>query len=198
MQYLKRRPLFQISASEMKFVCFATVVCFLQLQANCTAESLVKFQGVISVIEEKRLQLSEHKFFDFLRDESIPERRRMVFVPYWTFYALTAADILDSWIRVPEPKNELELRINVFVEEDNFHYNLFLHDVEAVLGYSVDKFGQLIVQFMHVIYTCSINTCVHVVVRHFVFVKLPPRFPTTSRPTFTVIVLGRRMYVRCK
>ena len=128
----------------MNFFWFVVAVYVLQLQANCGAESLVKFQEVINVIQEKRLELSEHKFFEFLRDESIPERRRMTFVPYWTFYSLTAADILDSWIRIPEPKNDLERRINAFIGEDNFHYNFFLHDVETVLGYSVDKFGLLV------------------------------------------------------
>ena len=103
-----------------------------------------KFEDVVTVIEQKRLELSGHAFFSFLRDESIPETKRMSFIPYWTYYALSFADILDSWVRIPEPKNELEHRINVFVNEDNFHYNLFLHDLEEVLDYSLKKFGERI------------------------------------------------------
>ena len=123
----------------MNFLWFATAVCcLLQLQTNCAA---VKFQEVMDVIKEKRMDLSKHKFFEFLRDESIPERRRMTFAPYWTTFVLGGTDVLDNWIRVPEQKNDLELRINAFADEECFHYNLFLHDVETVLGCSVEKFG---------------------------------------------------------
>lgn len=99
------------------------------------------FKEVIDVIEEKREELSHHELFKYLADESIPSAKRMQFVPYWTYFALAAADVLDSWIRIPNPQTELERRVNVFIDEDNFHYNLFIHDVETVLGYTPSRFG---------------------------------------------------------
>lgn len=99
------------------------------------------FKEVIDVIEEKREELSRHDLFKYVADESIPAVKRMQFVPYWTYFALAAADVLDSWIRIPNPQTELERRVNVFIDEDNFHYNLFIHDVENVLGYTPKRFG---------------------------------------------------------
>ena len=148
----------------MKFLWFATAVCLLQLQAACEA---AKFKEVMDVINEKRLELSGHKFFEFLRDETIPERRRMTFAPYWTTFVLGGTDVLDNWIRVPEPKNDLERRINAFVEEECFHYNFFLHDVESVLGCTVNKFGMFTCSSVHILaavllYTMVQHALVHI------------------------------------
>ena len=109
----------------------------------CTSGSATRhtFQEVMDVIEVKQKELSRHELFKYLADESIPATKRLQFVPYWTYFALAAADVLDSWFRIPNPKTELERRVNVFIDEDNFHYNLFLHDVETVLGYTPSRFG---------------------------------------------------------
>lgn len=99
------------------------------------------FQEVMDVIVEKQQKLSQHDFFKYLSDESIPASKRIRFVPYWSYFALAAADVLDCWIRIPNPQSELERRVNAFIDEDNFHYNLFLYDVEDVLGYTPSRFG---------------------------------------------------------
>jgi len=126
------------------------VVAFLLVLACLPIGDAAEFSEVISVIEEKRLELSKHKFFAMLSDESIPATKRMSFAPYWTFFALDAADVLDSWIWIQTPQNELERRINAFVEEDNFHYNLFLHDVEDVLGFTIDHYGSYAAVMRHI------------------------------------------------
>ena len=100
-----------------------------------------KYQTVLDEIARRREVLANHPLFAFLADDSVTPVRRMRFAPYWTFFAMGAADIIDTWIRYEHPKNELEERINRFVDEDDFHYNLFLHDVEHVLGYGSDRFG---------------------------------------------------------
>lgn len=102
---------------------------------------LVKFSDIISVIAEKREVVSQHKFFQMLADSTISYSKRMSFIPYWSYFAMTFADLLDSWLYVPDASSDLEKRVNTFVSEDNFHYNLFLHDVEMVLHYTVDQFG---------------------------------------------------------
>jgi hypothetical protein len=110
------------------------------VDSGCFAE-LHRFQEVIDVMEEKRLELSHHELFKFIADESIPASKRIQFAPYWTYFALAAANVTDNWIRIPNPQSELEYRVNVCIDEDNFHYNLFLHDIENVLGYTPSHFG---------------------------------------------------------
>ena len=141
----------------MKLLLFALGFIFLlQFAAETLAErkeieeELHLFQEVIDEIEVHRADLSKHAFVNMLADESIPVRKRMQFAPYWTFFAVAGADLLDSWLRIPEPKTELEKKVNVFIEEDNFHYNLFLHDVEKILGYSVDRYGSYEAVMRHV------------------------------------------------
>lgn len=107
------------------------------------------FQEVIDVVIQKRMEISQHSFFKYLSDESIPVTKRMQFVPYWTYYAMTFADIVDNWVRIPDPHTELDHRINSFADEDNFHYNLFLHDVEVVLKYTLDRFGSYAAVLRH-------------------------------------------------
>ena len=99
------------------------------------------FQAVMDAIEEKSARLAHHEFFKFLSNDSVPAKKRMQFMPYWTYFSMVGSDLLDSWFRIPNPQTDLEHRVNVFIDEDNFHYNLFLYDVEKVLGYTTSNFG---------------------------------------------------------
>lgn len=124
----------------MKFLQLTQVILVFALltQVGCKTAT---FQDVIDVIIEKREDISKHPFFALLSNESIPVQKRMQFIPYWTYFAMTFADVADNWIRIPEPQSELEERVNAFANEDNFHYNLFLHDVELVMGYTLERYG---------------------------------------------------------
>lgn len=108
------------------------------------------FQEVIDAIEEKSAELSHHKLFKYLSDDSVPAKKRMQFMPYWTYFSMAGSDLLDSWFRIPNPQTELEHRVNTFINEDNFHYNLFLYDVEQVLGYSTSDFGSYTAVLRHI------------------------------------------------
>lgn len=107
------------------------------------------FQEVMDTIEAKSAELSQHELFRFLADDSVPARKRMQFIPYWTYFSMAGSDLLDNWFRIPNPTTELEHRVNVFIDEDNFHYNLFLYDVENV-GYTVDDFGSYTAVLRHI------------------------------------------------
>lgn len=111
--------------------------------------SRLLFSDVISVCKQRQEKMSQHPFLKMLADQSIPARQRMTFAPYWAFFAMAAADVLDTWIYIPNPQTELEERINMFVEEEGFHYNLFLHDMEQVLGYTPDRFGSFSAVMRH-------------------------------------------------
>ena len=99
------------------------------------------FQEVMDVIEKKSEKLSQHHFFKYLADKSVPASKRLQFMPYWTFFSMAASDVLDNWIRVQNPQTELEYRINAFIAEDNWHYNFFVHDMDNVLKYTINDFG---------------------------------------------------------
>jgi AraC-like DNA-binding protein len=122
-------------------VYLAAAILLISIVSSSSFAELHRFQEVIDVIEEKRLELSNHELFKFIADESIPASKRIQFAPYWTYFALAAADVTDNWIHIPNPQSELEYRVNVCIDEDNFHYNLFLHDIESVLGCSPSHFG---------------------------------------------------------
>lgn len=118
----------------------ALLACF-PPPAHGTTEEEHTFREVIDVVVQKREAISQHNFFKYLADETIPVTKRMQFTPYWTYFAMTFADIADNWLRIRNPTTELEHRINAFADEDSFHYNLFLHDTEVALGYTLDRFG---------------------------------------------------------
>ena len=133
-------------------LCFAAIALtvLLTLLVSAQGESdKVLFREIVADMEEKDVKISQHPFFRWLGDESIPARRRMTFVPYWAYFALSFADVVNTWVYVPNPKNELEERINTYIREDNFHYNFFLHDVENVLGYTLDRYGSFAAVMRH-------------------------------------------------
>lgn len=128
---------------ESKRVLYSLVaVLLLAVTTTCRAEEeKVLYQEIIDDMEIKSDKIRSHPFMDFLRDESIPARRRMSFAPYLTYLAVSFADIVDTWLYVPNPTNELQERINIYVNEDDSHYNLLLHDIEKVLGYGIERYG---------------------------------------------------------
>ena len=120
------------SISLAAFVLAATIYC---------STSAGNFQQVMNLIDEKSDLLSQHHFFNFMANKSIPADKRLQFMPYWTFFSMGASDILDNWIRVQNPQTELEHRINAFIAEDNWHYNFFIHDMDNILKYTISDFG---------------------------------------------------------
>ena len=93
--------------------------------------------------------LSDHRFLKMLADSSLPQEKRMSFMPYFAYFAMSFSDIMDSWIYFENPQNEIEERINVAVSEDDFHYNFFLRDMEAVSGYTIDRYGSYAAVMRH-------------------------------------------------
>lgn len=137
----------------MKGALYLAVIAYALLAASISAQEendTILFQEIISDMEEKSKKIHQHPILDFIGDDSIPARRRMAFAPYLTYFALAFADIVDTWLYVPNPQNELEERINMYITEDNFHYNFLLHDIENVLGYTLDRYGSYAAVMRHV------------------------------------------------
>ncbi|XP_031570407.1 uncharacterized protein LOC116304766 [Actinia tenebrosa] len=114
------------------------------LPPNDNQQSCCSFADVLALIEKERARMSEtNPLFPLLRDESIPPKQRLAFAPYMLYFSIGCPDILTYWMRIDKPEHELsdiEKRVNTFVNEDNFHYNFYLRDLET-LGWSLDKFG---------------------------------------------------------
>ena len=134
-------------ASLGRSLLFAAIAFSILSLRACNA---AKYRDVLDVIEKWQETLSKHPFFAYLADESISPKRRLQFMPYWTYFAVNGADILDNWIRIENPTSELEERVNTFVNEDSFHYNFFLHDLEKVLGYTLDRYGSFEAVVRHI------------------------------------------------
>ena len=129
------------------------VICYIALSllfALTSAQDTVLFGEITSQLDALVKDLFNNPFFVRLADENIPIRSRMTVVPYWTYFSMSFADVVDTWFSIPNPKNELEERVNVYVAEDSFHYNFFLHDVENVLGYNLDRYGSFAAVMRHV------------------------------------------------
>ena len=109
----------------------------------------IVFQEIIDDMEVKSDKMRQHPLLDFLRDESIPPRRRLQFAPYLTYLVMSFSDIVDTWLYYENPQNDLEERVNVYINEDDFHYNLILHDIEH-LGYTLDRYGTYTAVMRHV------------------------------------------------
>ena len=130
----------------MKGAVIAVVLTLVSVKGGGAA----RFGEITSQLDAKVEELFRQPFFLRLSDESIPIRRRMTFIPYWTYFAMGFADACDTWFAIENPQSELEERVNVYVAEDSFHYNFFLHDVERVLGYTLDRYGSYAAVMRHV------------------------------------------------
>jgi len=102
------------------------------------------FSDVVKYIDEKRMQMRESvQLFETLRDSSISKRQRLMFVPYMLFFTLGSPDLKTLMMRLDRPEHELDLpqrKTNAFIQEDNFHYNYYLRDLER-LGFDMACFG---------------------------------------------------------
>jgi len=101
---------------------------------------LKRMKEVLDRIHLYNKQLGDHPFWKFLGDESIPAKKRLSFLPYMTYFTMTFADILDTYMKIENPKTDLEYMVNKFCGEDDFHYNFIFSDLKT-LGYTLDRYG---------------------------------------------------------
>jgi len=117
----------------------------IQIQAGSQLQAESKcFSDVVKYIDEKRMQMCQSvQLFETLRDSSLSKRQRLMFVPYMLFFTLGSPDLKTLMMRIDRPESELDLlqrKINTFIQEDNFHYNYYLRDLER-LGFDIACFG---------------------------------------------------------
>lgn len=123
------------------------------LQDHQQRTQLTNFSDALDYMERKRHDMVESgDFFKTMKDTSIPVDQKMLFVPYMLPFPMGFPDTVSLTLRADKNDKKLSepmVRINKWLEEDDFHYNFYLHDLEA-LGYSMDKFGSTSAVIRHV------------------------------------------------
>jgi len=92
------------------------------------------------------------RFFDTLKDTSLPREQRLSFAPYMLFFSLASPDLKTLMMKSDKCREDQSLserKFNDFIMEDNFHYNYLLHDIER-LGYTIERFGTTSAVIRHV------------------------------------------------
>lgn len=116
-------------------------------------ENSKHFKEVVEYIDGSRKEMyASSPFFNTLKDESLPKHQRMLFFPYMLFFSLGSPDIKTLMMKIEKPReqlNNIEQKINNFIDEDNFHYNFYLDDLKK-LGYGLGRFGSTSAVVRHV------------------------------------------------
>lgn len=116
-------------------------------------KSIHKFSDVTNLIEKQRqLMFETNPFFKTLADESLGIKQRMLFMPYMLFFSCGGPDVITLLMQQDKPVNHMnfiEKKINAFINEDNFHYNFYLQDLET-MGYTMEKFGSVNAVVRHI------------------------------------------------
>lgn len=109
-------------------------------------KSIQQYSEIIRLIEtQRKIMFETNPFFKTIRNNELSVEQRMLFVPYMLFFSCGGPDVITLLMHTekkPEDLSVVEKKINAFINEDNFHYNFYLKDLE-ILGYSIEKFGSV-------------------------------------------------------
>ncbi|MEO6503776.1 MAG: hypothetical protein ABIQ09_17930 [Jatrophihabitantaceae bacterium] len=83
---------------------------------------------VLSYVAERRAVLDKHPLFDWVAQESVPLKDRLMFMPSMITFTMGFRD-LNKWVlRYPLARDDLQRGINIHTFEDQTHSRLFLQD----------------------------------------------------------------------
>lgn len=83
---------------------------------------------VIEHSERRRIEVSAHPLYAWLRSDSVPLADRFAFAPVFVNFIMTFSDMNRWFMRYSPPQSELERAINRHTYEDETHSRLFLED----------------------------------------------------------------------
>lgn len=89
---------------------------------------------VLRTIFERKKRFAARGLFETLKDEALPVRARLTFVPAMAHFIMSFSDLNRSVLRFAEPRDELEHAVNQHTREDEQHWRWYIEDLEA-LGY---------------------------------------------------------------
>lgn len=94
----------------------------------------------LAYIERKNAAFAQHPMFDYLKDESIPARQRLVFAPYMAHFVFSFMDINRFVLRDLSSRDEYQHLVNIHTDEDSHHWPWYLNDLKKL---QLDKSGRL-------------------------------------------------------
>ncbi len=83
---------------------------------------------IMNLKRERKRQLVNHRFYDWVRSDSVPLEERLLFAPIMAIFVMNFRDANKWFIRFPKPRNQFEEIINGNTFEDETHSRLFLED----------------------------------------------------------------------
>ncbi len=90
---------------------------------------------VLELIEQKKQEFRNLQFFEFLQDNSIDPRQRLVWIPCFAHVAMSLAELNKCVLRQEPTDNPVQKIINKHTYEDDSHWIWFLEDIEK-LGFN--------------------------------------------------------------
>src|SRR5690348_15890972 len=94
---------------------------------------------ILPIIDARKRQLGDSPFCRWLAGDEGSDEDRFAFVPAQLFLVLGFRDIL-SFLKVANPKTDLDALINVHCQEDLDHWKWYLEDLE-MLGFTLSWWG---------------------------------------------------------
>jgi hypothetical protein len=88
-------------------------------------------QELFHTIRERRANLEESSFIQFLSDTTSDPQARLAYVPDMLFFIMGFKDILHG-LKIENTTDELQLEVNEHCDEDNGHWKWFLRDLEVI------------------------------------------------------------------
>lgn len=103
-------------------------------------------QEILTLIRERNDGIAKNPFCSALKDESIPIKERIQFVPYILEVVMGFRNFLEL-VSVENPETEIDKIINHHCEEDEGHWRWYLRDIQRLdidVEMSFSDFGRFI------------------------------------------------------
>ena len=98
-------------------------------------EERTDVKTIIPLIKQRQKRYQDHRFIQFLMDDTLSAEERLSYAPFAAFFSMTFSEFNRHYIRVAEPRSEAERALNEHAREDETHFRWFLQDLER-LGYN--------------------------------------------------------------
>lgn len=89
---------------------------------------------LLSQINSRKQEFTDHAFFAFLRDSSFTPAQRLTFAPASAPFVMAFADLNKHVLHVEAPQNKFDEILNVHADEDATHFQMYLRDL-STLGF---------------------------------------------------------------
>ncbi|NES02597.1 MAG: hypothetical protein F6K22_06925 [Okeania sp. SIO2F4] len=98
----------------------------------------ISMKEILSLIEHKQVEFSQHSLYKFLRNEAIAPQKRLAFAPCFAFFVMGFGELNTCVFRDILTDDPIQDLINQHTYEDDKHWIWFLEDLEKLgIDYSL-------------------------------------------------------------